>query len=116
MTSPSNTEITAMSSNNEKEKGYHPPEPGTTPSTSNPEPQQPSSAKLSASLKPNRENSPNSSKNIQLEEPSNRPKAPMPHPSSSSKRRTESSDPSKTIDQSTPGQSKTGTRSPSFPP
>src|SRR6266853_4694945 len=116
MTSPSNTEITAMSSNNKKEKGYRPPEPGTTPSTSNPEPQQPSSAKPSASLKPNRENSPNSSKNTQLEEPSSRPKAPTPHPSSSSKRRMENSDPSKTIAWSTPGRSRTATRSPSYPP
>src|SRR5216683_367640 len=99
MASPSSTETTAMYSNNEKEKGCHPPEPGTTPSTSNQEPWQPSSAKPSAFPRLNRENSPNSSKNTLPEEPSSHPRAPTPHPSSSSKRRMESLDPSKTIAQ-----------------
>ncbi len=96
--SPSNTETTTTYSNNERGKGYHPPEPGTTPSNSSLGHQQPSSAKPSVSLRPNRENSRNSSKNTRLEEPSSRPKVPTPHPSSSSKRKTENSDPSKTID------------------
>ncbi len=53
------------------------------------------SAKPSASPEPSKENSPNFSKNTPLAAPSNHRKALTPHPSSSSKRKMESSDPSK---------------------